>query len=90
MTAACIDLGRDVVAIEMDSELCADIERRADRHEAAKTGRLHRVEMRKIEGPLFPRSELDHTATEKPHGLTTMRGGSTSDHPGRGADSIRS
>lgn len=53
MTAACVDLGRDVVAIEMDAELCADIERRADRHAAARTGGLHRVEMKPIVGPLF-------------------------------------
>lgn len=52
MTTACVDLGRDVVAIEMDAELCADIERRADRHEATKTGRLHRMEIAPIRGPL--------------------------------------
>lgn len=53
MSAACVDLGRSVVAVEMDADLCRDIERRIDRHAAAKSGELHRVEMAPIHGPLF-------------------------------------
>jgi site-specific DNA-methyltransferase (adenine-specific) len=57
MAAACVDLGRDVVAIEQDEALCEDIRRRVDRHLAAKSGSLHRVEMKPIGGPLFPPRE---------------------------------
>jgi site-specific DNA-methyltransferase (adenine-specific) len=53
MSAACVDLGREVVAIEEDAALCEDIRRRVERHRAVKTGEMHRAEMRPITGPLF-------------------------------------
>jgi site-specific DNA-methyltransferase (adenine-specific) len=53
MSAACIDEGRDVVAVEDSATWCADIKRRNALHEAAKGGEMPPLEMRPITGPLF-------------------------------------
>lgn len=52
MSAACIDEGRNVVAVESSGEWCAATARRAARHSAMR-GEVYRVPMAKITGPLF-------------------------------------
>jgi site-specific DNA-methyltransferase (adenine-specific) len=52
MSAACIDEGRNVVAVESSGEWCAATARRAARHDS-KGGKIYRVPMAKIRGPLF-------------------------------------
>ena len=53
MSAACVDEGCDVVAVEMDGGWCDTIRRRCDRHAGLKGGALAPAEMAPITGPLF-------------------------------------